>query len=90
MPRIEPDLIGFRRIDLSTSLHRARLKPFFGLIRNGSETDSRISWNRFDSFGLNFNPKLLPGQVSEINEIKLRVNSQTSEQTVLTEISVPF
>ena len=56
--------LGLTRIETHwflTELHQTRLKSFFGLTRIGAETDFGMNRNESDWFGMNFNPKLLPG-----------------------------
>ena len=47
-----------------TELHQTRLKIFFGLTRMSSDWRGNRFRNKFDWFGMNFNPKLLPGKAS--------------------------
>ena len=61
--------LGLTRIKsdrFSTDSHQTRLKFFFGLTRIGSDWLGYRFRNKSDWFGINFNPKLLPGQISII------------------------
>ena len=56
--------LGLTRIETNwflTELHQTRLKNFFGLTRMSSDWRGNKFRNKSDWFGMNFNPKLLPG-----------------------------
>ena len=56
--------LGLTRIETDwflTELHQTRLKTFFGLTRMSSNWRGNRFRNKSDWFGMNFNPKLLPG-----------------------------
>ena len=68
--------LGLTRIETDwflTELHQTRLKTYFGLTRMSSEWRGHRFRNKSDWFGMNFNPKLLPGRAS------LNFNSKHSE-----------
>ena len=59
------ELIGLSRIDFWPFFIKRDSKRFsdwFGMIRNGSDTDIRMNWNNSDWLGMNFNPILSPGK----------------------------
>ena len=60
--RIHSDLKSRTKSDrFSTDLHQTRLKTFFRLTRMNSDCLGYRFRNKSDWFGINFNPKLLPG-----------------------------
>ena len=56
--------LGLTRIETDwflTKLHQTKMKTFFGLTRISSDWRGNRFRNKSDWFGINFNPKLLPG-----------------------------
>ena len=59
--------LGLTRIETDsflTELHQTRLKTFFVLTRMSTDWRGNRFRNKSDWFGINFNPKLLPGLYS--------------------------
>ena len=74
----------------SIVLNKTKYKTFFGLIWNGSETDSRMPWNSSDPIRLNSNQKLPLGQSNSIRTNPNQVFNPTKYDFIViyTEFSI--